>query len=65
MYSFRDRSKAARKYRVRQMNANLAISGRNPDPEFEMLLEQWIDEEVPQDEAVRRITAMAGLPIDR
>lgn len=56
MYSFRDYWKEAKKYRVRQMTANNAISGREMHPDDIELLEKWIDEEVPQDECARRLT---------
>lgn len=59
MYSFRDNSKAAQKYRVRQMAANLAISGRDMIEEHIQQLEAWIDEGVSQDEVARRLTAEA------
>jgi hypothetical protein len=58
MYSFRDYSKEAKKYRVRQMTANNAISGREMHPDNIAELERWIDEEVPQDECVRRLNQM-------
>ncbi|TZG36615.1 hypothetical protein [Agrobacterium sp. B1(2019)] len=55
MYSFRDRSKKAQKYRVRQMSANIAISGRDMRDEDILHLETWIDEGVSQDEVARRL----------
>lgn len=59
MYSFRDHSKEAQKYRVRQMSANLAISGRNMKEKDIQQLETWIDEGLSQDEVARRLTAEA------
>jgi len=59
MYSFRDHSKAAQKYRVRQMAANIAISGRDMREEHIQKLEAWIDEGISQDECARRLTAEA------
>jgi len=59
MYSFRDRSKAAQKYRVRQMAANIVISGRDMRAEDIQQLEAWIDEGLSQDEIARRLTAEA------
>lgn len=55
IYSFGDNSKAAQKYRLHQMVANIAISGRDTHPDDVAQLERWIDEEVPQDECVRRL----------
>lgn len=57
MYSFRDHSKEAQKYRVRQMAANLAISGRDMIEKHINQLEAWIDEGISQDEVARRLTA--------
>lgn len=62
MYRFSDNSKAAKKYRLHQMNANIAISGREMHPDDIALLEKWIDEEVPQDECVRRLNQMVLRP---
>ncbi|MBB4104388.1 hypothetical protein [Allorhizobium borbori] len=59
MYSFRDQSKEAQKYRLHQMIANIAISGRDMMPDDIAKLEKWIDEDVPQDEVARRLTAEA------
>ena len=59
MYSFRDHSKEAQKYRVRQMAANQAISGREIKEEDIQQLEKWIDEDISQDEVARRLTAEA------
>ena len=59
MYSFRDHSKEAQKYRVRQMAANQAISGREIKEEDIQQLEKWIDEDISQDEVTRRLTAEA------
>ncbi len=56
MYSFSDNSKEAKKYRVRQMAANQAISGRDMEEEDIQRLEKWIDEGVSQDECARRLT---------
>lgn len=58
MYRFSDNSKAAKKYRLHQMIANNAISGREMHPDNIAELERWIDEEVPQDECVRRLNQM-------
>lgn len=55
MYSFRDHSKEAQKYRLHQMVANNAISGIEASPEDIAILERWIDEEVSQDECARRL----------
>ena len=59
MYSFRDHSKEAQKYRLHQMVANQAISGREIKEEDIQQLEKWIDEDVSQDEVARRLTAEA------
>lgn len=59
MYSFRDNSKEAKKYRVRQMAANNAISGRDMIEKDILQLEAWIDEGISQDEVARRLTAKA------
>jgi len=55
IYSFGDNSKEAKKYRVRQMAANSAISGREISEEDIRRQEAWIDEGLSQDECVRRL----------
>lgn len=57
MYSFRDNSKEARKWRVRQMAANFAISGLEMREDDIQRQEAWIDEGLSQDECARRLTA--------
>ena len=59
MYSFRDHSKEAQKYRLHQMVANQAISGIEANPDDIAKLERWIDEGISQDEVARRLTAEA------
>lgn len=59
MYRISDISKEAKKYRLHQMVANYAISGRNMSREDIEMLERWIDEEVPQEERVRRLVVMS------
>lgn len=59
MYRNSDISKEAKKYRLHQMVANYAISGRNMSREDIEMLERWIDEEVPQEERVRRLVVMS------
>lgn len=59
MYRFRDKSKEAQKYRVRQMAANQAISGRDMEEEDIRRMEKWIDEGISQEEVARRLTAEA------
>ena len=59
MYSFRDNSKEAQKYRLHQMVANQAISGIETHPDDIAKLEAWIDEGLTQDEVARRLTAEA------
>lgn len=58
MYRFSDKSKAAKKYRLHQMIANNAISGRDMRADDIAMLERWIDEDVPQTEQVRRLVVM-------
>mgnify|MGYP000897575725 FL=1 len=55
MYSFRDHSKEAQKYRLHQMVANHAISGIETHPDDIAKLEAWIDEGLTQDEVARRL----------
>lgn len=59
MYRISDNSKEAQKYRLHQMVANNAISGRDMSREDIEMLERWIDEEVPQEERVRRLVVMS------
>ncbi|MCZ8158334.1 MAG: hypothetical protein O9256_00320 [Rhizobiaceae bacterium] len=59
MYRSSDKSKAAQKYRLHQMAANTVISGRDMSREDIEMLERWIDEEVPQEERVRRLVIMS------
>jgi len=56
MYRFSDHSKEAKKYRLRQWVANSVISGRDMSREDIEILERWIDEEVPKEEQIRRLT---------
>ena len=55
MYSFRDHSKEAQRYRLHQMVANQAISGIETHPDDIAKLEAWIDEGLTQDEVARRL----------
>lgn len=55
-YRFSDDSKEAQKYRLHQAIANNRISGLDMPPEDIAMLEKWIDEEVPQEEQIRRLT---------
>lgn len=58
-YRFRDNSKAAKKYRLRQMAANSAISGREMREADILQQEAWIDEGLSQDEVAQRLIAIA------
>jgi hypothetical protein len=58
-YSYRDQSKSAQKWRLRQADANSVIGGSSGlTPEMLALMDQWIDDDVSQNEAVRRLTEM-------
>lgn len=55
MYRLGDKSKEARKYWLHQGLANNRISGLDIPTEDIAMLERWIEEEVPQEEQVRRL----------
>lgn len=55
MYSISDKSKEARKHWLHQGIANNRISGIDISPEDIAMLERWIDDDVPQEEQIRRL----------
>ncbi|WP_322886524.1 hypothetical protein U8C31_18345 [Sinorhizobium medicae] len=59
MYRLNDISKEAKKYWLHQGIANNRISGRDISPEDIVMLERWIDEDVPEAEQTRRLVVMA------
>lgn len=60
-YRFSDKSPEAKRWRMEQMIANFAISGREmEDPaEFIALIEKWEAEGLSQDEKAARLTEIA------